>query len=159
MLRDIETTNMDVSLYVDKPTIEQAATLRLDMGTATILNINSIKKINAISYANQFYPQLANFLDYFYAQFYNIVDMIKNAADINTIISAARSLREFINTKVESLNYIPGAESLVAELVRCETLLLDILQDLMDSAPLGIVLQRINYMKRLLVKITDSFNN
>ncbi len=131
--------------------------LREDMGSATTLTVRSIKKINAINYVNQFYPQLVNFLDYFHSQFYNIIDMITNEADINTIISTAQNLRGFINTKVESLNYIPGAESLVAELGRCETLLVDIIQDLIDGIEMGIVLQRVQYMQRLLKKIDDSF--
>ncbi len=157
MLRDPEVRTAVAATFITKPTDEAAAMLRLDTGTATVLNVSAVKKINAINYANQFYPQLVNFLDYFYNQFYNIIDMIKNEADINTIISAAQSLRGFINTKVESLNYIPGAESLVAELGRCETLLVDIIQDLIDGAELEIVLRRVHYMQRLLKKIDDSF--
>lgn len=159
LLRDTEVRSSFALTYVNKPSDDISSILRGDMGSATILTVRSVKRINAINYVNQFYPQLVNFLDYFHSQFYNIIDMITNEADINTIISTARNLRQFISSKVENLNYIPGAESLVAELGRCETLLVDILEDLISGVELGIVLQRVHYMQRLLKKINDSFKD
>lgn len=158
-MRDPEVRTTISAQIITKPSDEAATTIRQDTGkSATSLTVVSIKKINAINYVNQFYPQLQNFLAYFHQRFYEILDMITNAADINMIIASAKSLRTFINSEVQSLNYIPGAESLVEELVRCETLLIDIMEDLISCVEPGIIVQRVNYMKVLLAKINASFD-
>lgn len=137
---------------------EQAWTLIRDASRdPAIIDITAIKVINGVNYVNQYYPQLVNFLSYFHTQFYNIIDMITNEVDMNTIISTARNLRDFINVRIESLNYIPGAKSLIAALEECETLLLDILQDLIDAVEIPIVMQRVNYLQDILTRINDSF--
>jgi hypothetical protein len=158
MLRDPETRPTIANTYLAKTSDQAATAISQDTGTSSaILTSDSIKKINAINYVNQFYPQLQIFLKYFHEQFFNIIDMITNAVDIHQIIEAAKALRTFINSEVQSLNYIPGAGSLIDELVRCESLLLDIMEDLISCVEPGIIVQRVNYMKALLTKINESF--
>ena len=156
-LRDVEVRAEMTNRLIVKPTDETRELLRADNRDEVQIGAATISRINAIAYINQYYPQLANFLDYFHARFYEIIDMVTAATDIKGIIAAAKSLRSFIATHVESLEYLPGSESLVVALGRCETILIDIIQDLIDGAELLIVRQRITYMRELLTKINASF--
>ncbi len=142
-----------------KPPDQTRELLRADNRDEVQIGAATISRINAIAYINQYYPQLQNFLGYFHTRFYEIIDMITAATDITVIIAAAKSLRSFIATHVENLQYLPGAESLVVALGRCETILLDIIQDLIDGVELLIVRQRVNYMRELLIKIDNSYKD
>jgi hypothetical protein len=159
VLRDTEIRAEMTNRLIVKPPDQTRELLRADNRDEVQIGAATISRINAIAYINQYYPQLQNFLGYFHTRFYEIIDMITAATDITVIIAAAKSLRSFIATHVENLQYLPGAESLVVALGRCETILLDIIQDLIDGVELLIVRQRVNYMRELLIKIDNSYKD
>jgi hypothetical protein len=53
------------------------------------------------------------------------------------------------------LNYIPGTDGFMVELEKCEELLLDILQDVIDGVDAPIITQRLNFMKTIIAKISN----
>lgn len=156
MIRDPEKRTI-ASPFIIKPlTNDQLDIIREITNTAT-LNTNTIQKINAFNYVNQFYPQLESFLDYYYDRFYNIIDMITDGVNIIFIVAHAKSLADFTRKEVNSLNYIPGTEGLIVELYQCEELLIDIIDDIIKGVEPPLIKQRLEFMKRLLAKVTRKY--
>ena len=154
-LRDIieKESNLQHAFIIKKPTNSQLEILR-EITPEPILNEETAKKINALNYADQYYPKLQNFLDYYYNRFYSIIDMVTNGVSIEIIISHAKSLSKYSRQEVNSLKYLPGTEGLIDELFLCEELLLDIIDDIIHSVEPPLIKQRLNFMKDLLNKIT-----
>lgn len=157
MIKDPEKRAIMPAFLVRPLTDEQLGTIR-EIANTPILNTNTIQKLNAFNYVNQFYPQLESFLDYYYDRFYRIIDMITNGIDITIIVANAKTLADFTKKEVESLNYIPGTEGLIVELYQCEELLIDILDDIIKGVEPPLIKQRLEFMKRLLNKVTQKFS-
>jgi hypothetical protein len=156
-IRDPEKRPTFIPKYIDTLTENQAQVVR-EITNTPVLNDQTIKKINAFNYVNQFYPQLENFLDFYYNRFYKIIDMITDGIDIIFIVAHAKSLTEFTKREIESLNYIPGTDGLIVELYQCEELLIDIIDDIIKGVEPPLIKQRLEFMKRLLNKVTNKFS-
>ena len=156
MLRDPEKRPIVPAFLVKPLTTEQLDTIR-EITNTPVLNTETIQKKNAFNYVNQFYPQLESFLDYYYARFYKVIDMITNGESIIFIVAHAKSLADFTKKQVESLNYIPGTEGLIVELYQCEELLIDIIDDIIKGVEPPLIKQRLKFMKRLLDKVARKY--
>ena len=156
IIRDPEKRTI-ASPFIVKPLTSGQLDIIREVTDTPILNTETIKRLNAFNYVNQFYPQLESFLDYYYDRFYKIIDMITNAVDIIFIVAHAKSLADFSKKEVESLYYVPGTEGLIVELYQCEELLVDIIDDITKGVEPPMIKQRLEFMKRLLAKVTRKY--
>ena len=155
-LRNPDMREEQMGKLFDKPSIRQIEIIQGELKSVlTNLDAKTISRINAINYVDQNIPALINFLDYYYQYFYKIIDMISKSADITVIIASANFLSKFSSTEIANLNYIPGTDGFMVELEKCEELLLDILQDVIDGVDAPIITQRLNFMKTIIAKISN----